>query len=474
MSKIIHENLKNCDQEHLIQFLDELNADKKNILNRQLDNINFDQLKKLIKSHVTNTPVMHVPKDLIPASFFPHVPKNENQKKLYIEAAEKGKELLSLGQACAFTVAGGQGTRLGYDGAKGTFPITPVKGKSLFQYFGESIKRASIKFGSDIPWYIMTSDMNDAETQEFFLKNNFFGLSENDVMFFKQGTMPVMGQDGKILLDEKHSISLAPDGHGGSLSALRNSGALKDMKKRGIEYISYFQVDNPLVSVVNPLLLGLHCIEKSEMSSIALSKTNPFEKLGNLCMSDGKLMIIEYSDLPDELAEKRDESGKLCFVAGSPAIHVLSRMFVERLTDSGNISLPWHRADKKVSFIGKDGEKNHPDAVNAVKLETFIFDALPLADRTILLEAKREDEFAPTKNKTGVDSIESCRQMLIERDAKLIEQATGIEFPVKSNGALNCTVELSPLKYFDKEDVAVDAEMFKANIPAQGDSRYYG
>ena len=473
MNKITFENLKNCNQIHLLKFLDELNIDKKNILTNQLDNINFDQLIKLIQSHVVNVPKTYVPSDLSPASFFPCKPKNEEQKKLYVEAVKKGKELLSLGHVCAFTVAGGQGTRLGYDGAKGTFPITPVKGKSLFQYFAESIKCASVKFGSPIPWYIMTSDMNDTETKKFFEKNDFFGLTENDVMFFKQGTMPVMGKDGKILLDEKYSIALAPDGHGGSLSALKNSGALADMQKRGIEYISYFQVDNPLISIVNPLLLGLHCIEKSEMSSIMLSKTNPFEKLGNFCMSDGKLMIIEYSDLPDELAEKRDESGELCFVAGSPAIHVLNRKFVERLTESGDISLPWHRADKKVPFIGEDGEKKQSDEINAVKLETFIFDALPLADKTILLEAKREDEFAPTKNKTGIDSIDSCRRMLIERDAILIEQATGIKLPVKFNGVLDCIVELSPLKYFDIEDIAADTEMFEKNIPAPGDSRYY-
>ncbi len=469
----ILEKLKLYSQEHLLNFFDELSNEQKKKLVEQLEKIDWDEVDKLTKSYVLTRPENAIPKDLIPAPFFPLISKNDEQKKLYSEAAKYGEKLLSEGEVATFTVAGGQGTRLGFNGPKGTYPITPIKEKSLFQYFAELIKRASEKYDECIPWYIMTSDMNDQATREFFENNSYFGLSKTNVMFFKQGTMPAIGNDGKLLLDEKYSLALAPNGHGGSLLALKNSGALNDMLKRGVEYISYFQVDNPLVSVVNPLLLGLHCLEESEMSSIMLSKTGPFEKLGNFCVSNGRLMIIEYSDMPNELAEKVDSSGNLCFVAGSPAIHVISRKFVERLTKSGNISLPWHRADKKVAYIDESGLKKQPDDINAVKLETFIFDALSLADKTIILEAAREKEFAPTKNKTGVDSVESCRDMLIARDADRLEKLAGIKIPRKANGEPDCTIELSPLKYFDDEDVANDAEILIGKAPLKGEKVYY-
>ncbi len=473
MYKEIYKKLKLHNQGHLLSFWDELSDKQKNILANQLEKIDWDEIEKLIQSHVQNVPDNAMPKDLIPAPFFPLIPKNDEQKKLYSEAVKHGENLLSKGQVAAFTVAGGQGTRLGFDGPKGTYPITPIKGKSLFKYFAESIKRASEKYGKCMPWYIMTSDMNDKTTRDFFKNNSYFGLSESNVMFFKQGTMPAIGGNGKIPLDEKHSLALAPNGHGGSLLALRNSGALEDMRKRGIEYISFFQIDNPLVSVVNPLLIGLHCLEKSEMSSIMLSKTGPSEKLGNFCVSNGRLMIIEYSDMPIELAEKTDASGNLCFVAGSPAIHVISRKFVERLTQDGSISLPWHRAEKKVSYIDETGHKVQPNDINAVKLETFIFDALSLADKTIILEAAREEEFAPTKNKTGVDSVESCKKMLIARDAARLEKFAGIKIPRKANGEPDCLVELSPLKYIDGQDVANNATLLAKKVPLKGESVYY-
>ena len=244
------------------------------------------------------------------------------------------------------------------------------------------------------------------------------------------------------------------------------------MKKLGVEYISYFQVDNPLVPVANPLMIGLHALEKSEMSSIMLSKTNAFEKLGNFCVTGGKLQIIEYSDMPKELAE-RTTNGKLDFIAGSPAIHVISREFIERLTANGKLDLPWHRADKKVAYVTADGTPVKPEAPNAVKLESFIFDALPLASSTIILEADRKECFAPTKNATGVDSAESCRAMLCARDARRMDLA-GVKVPRKDDGTPDCIVELSPRKVFDDEDAV---EFFKSNpakAPERNSSTAYG
>ena len=230
MDKKIIAKLKLYNQEHLLKFWDELSDVQKNILINQLKNIGWDEIGRLIKTHVLNEPKTTMPDDLSPASYFPLHPENGAQKRLYSEAIKKGKNILSNDHVAAFTVAGGQGTRLDFDGPKGTYPITPVKRKSLFQYFAESLKRASEKFNANIPWYIMTSDMNDKATKDFFEENLYFGLSNKNIMFFKQGTMPAIGSDGKILLNEKYSLALASNGHGGSLLALRGASYSTNLK----------------------------------------------------------------------------------------------------------------------------------------------------------------------------------------------------------------------------------------------------
>lgn len=473
MFKELLDKLSMFGQEHLLKFWNELNQEERSILTAQINEINWNEIDGLIKEYVLKKPVIKIPGDLAPAPFFTLEPKTKKQKELYKEAIGKAKSLLSASKIAAFTVAGGQGTRLGFDGPKGTYPITPLKGKSLFQCFAERIKRASEKYSATIPWYIMTSDMNHSETVSFFEIHNFFGLNKSNVMFFRQGTMPAIGMNGKILLDTKSELALSPNGHGGSLLGLHKSGALADMTKRDVEYISYFQVDNPLAPIIDLLFIGLHAITESEMSAIMLSKTGPFEKLGNFCVSGGRTMIIEYSDMPNALAEKRNSDGSLAFIAGSPAIHIISKSFVERLTKNDSISLPWHRADKKVPFINENGVRVVPDKENAVKLESFIFDALPIAEKTMILEARREKQFAPTKNKTGIDSVESCRKMLIERDAEWLEKYAEIKVPRKPNGDADCVVELSPIVYFDEEDVALNKAKLKAQKLSIGGSVYF-
>jgi len=444
--------LKRYGQEHLLAFIDELDSKERKRLISQIAHIDFEELEELIEKYVIHKPETNIPDDISPAPYFPETPNGKEQEKLYLEAERLGKKLLKDGKIAALTVAGGQGSRLGFNGPKGSYPITPIKHKTLFQYFAESLIRAGEKFGSPVKWYIMTSTVNDRATRDFFEDNNYFGLDKGKVFFFIQGTMPAIGLDGKLLLSEKGSLALAPNGHGGTLLALHSSGALDDMRENGIEHISYFQVDNPLVSVVSPLFIGLHILEDSEISARALIKTGPFEKLGNFCVVDNRLEIIEYSDMPDELAQEMDESGRLRFRAGSPAIHILSREFVERLTTGGRLQLPWHRADKKVPYIDKTGNSVVPEESNGVKLETFIFDAMPMADKTMILEAEREREFAPVKNKSGVDSAESCKAMLIARDAEWLGCA-GVNVPKKDDGTPDCVIELAPSKFFDIEDV---------------------
>jgi UDP-N-acetylglucosamine/UDP-N-acetylgalactosamine diphosphorylase len=473
MSTNMTGKLEAAGQSRLAKALMSLSGKSKERLERQLEQIDWDELPRLIKDYVLKKPETTIPSDLSPAPFFPLKPRDAKEGEHYKMALAEGRRLLSSGKVAALTVAGGQGTRLGFDGPKGTFPISPVKHKTLFQIFAEGLKRNSEKYGARIQWFIMTSELNDATTREFFKSNSFFGLPSNSVSFFTQGTMPAIAYDGSLLLAEPDSLALAPNGHGGTLLALRKSGALDLMSKLGVEHISYFQVDNPLVPVVDPFFIGLHSLEKAEISAIMLPKTNPYEKLGNFCLSKGRLEIIEYSDMPKDLAEKRNHDGSLAFIAGSPAIHVISRAFVERLTKDGRLDMPWHRADKKVAFIDDSGKAVSPEKPNAVKLESFIFDALPLATKTMVIEGRREELFAPTKNPTGVDSVESCRAMMVARDARRLELA-GAKVPRKSDGFPDCLVEISPLLAFDDEDAASVLKAKGISSPKPGSENYYG
>lgn len=458
-------------QDRAAEAWDKLNGAGRAKLERQFAALDFAELDALIRDYVLKKPETRIPAVLAPAPFFPLTPSDAAQAAYYQKAKAKGCELLGAGKVAMLVVAGGQGTRLGFDGPKGTFPIGPVTGKTLFQYFAEEIARVAEKYGARLPWYIMTSELNDKSTRDFFAAHNCFGLDPGNVRFFTQGTMPAIGYDGKLLLNAPDSLALSPNGHGGALLALRKSGALDEMRREGVEYISYFQVDNPLAPLADVLFLGLHALEGAQMSARVLLKTGPFEKLGNFCLADGRLHVIEYSDLPAELATRVNPDGTLAFPAGSPAIHVISRGFVEALTADGRLKLPWHRADKKVSYLNDAGELVKPKTPNAVKFESFIFDALPLAEKTMLLEGCRTEHFAPVKNRTGVDSADSCRAMLIARDARRLELAS-FAVPRRNDGTADCIVEISPRLVCDDADAArLNAPEYAA--PEAGKKVYY-
>ncbi|RMF75463.1 MAG: UDPGP type 1 family protein, partial [Planctomycetota bacterium] len=328
----------------------------------------------LIPTHVTSRPQIDTPDRLEPAPVLPAGGPGEPPR--YAEARRAGEAAIREGRVAAFTVAGGQGTRLGFDGPKGAFRISPIRNAPLFQLFAEQLRGTARRFGRLPRWYVMTSPLNDDETRAFFEEHAYFGLPRDEVVFFRQRQMAVFLPDGRIALSEKHRVALSPDGHGGSLRALAESGALEDMRARGIDYISYFQVDNPLVRAIDPLFVGLHVVEKSEMSSKAVTKADDLERVGNFCLADGKLTVIEYSDMPESLARAKNPDGSRRFDAGSIAIHILNREFVERMTSADSaIRLPWHRADKKVPVVDDAGRKVVPDGPNVVKLEMFVFDA---------------------------------------------------------------------------------------------------
>jgi UDP-N-acetylglucosamine/UDP-N-acetylgalactosamine diphosphorylase len=450
-------------QEHTLRFWDSLDEAGRARLAAQLNDLDWQSFDDWVREYVQKATVPPFPAALQPAPYYPLSPRNAAEAVLYDAAARRGETLLREGRVAGFTVAGGQGTRLGYDGPKGTFPISPIRRKSLFQLFAESVVRARERYGAAIPWYIMTSPANDDATRAFFAEHDFFGLPRGDVLFLVQGMLPAIGLDGKLLLAASDSLALSPNGHGGCLLALRQGGALDDMRRRRIEHLSYWQVDNPLVQMFDPFFLGLHDLTGSEMSSRGLLKTGPQEKLGNYGRDGQRLLIIEYSDMPDALANAREADGRLRFRMGSPAIHLLTRAFVERLTMDGRLCLPLHRAVKKVAFVdesGQPGKSHHP---NAVKLEMFIFDALPLARRAIVVEADRTEHFGPVKNPAGVDSVESSQRLQQERAARWLE-AAGVSVPRRPDGTLDVRLELSPRRFLDRADVVAAAGTLPAPV----------
>ncbi|MDZ4755808.1 MAG: UDPGP type 1 family protein [Phycisphaerae bacterium] len=450
----LRSRFESAGQGHVFRFYEELLPEQQARFLDQLDGI---ELTELARMH-GELSAKESPIDLAAIAPVPYVPLNRADGARYRAI---GDDLIRATKVAAFVVAGGQGTRLGWRGPKGTYPATVVTGKPLFRVFAEQILAASRKYGVTIPWYVMTSPLNDADTRAFFRDNNWFGLEERDVFLFPQGTLPSLTNDGKLLLEERDLVAVNPDGHGGALRALKSSGAVEDMLARGITQLSYFQVDNPLVQVIDPLFLGLHAADpgsSGEMSSKMVPKRSPDEKVGVFCRerrpSGARTRVLEYSDLPAEIAQAKDANGQLRYIAGSIAIHILSVAFIDRLTaDTHRFGLPFHRAFKKVPCIDPDsGAKTDPQQPNAVKFEAFIFDALAECRSSLVVETSRVEEFAPIKNATGDDSPASSHQLQSERAAQWLA-SIGVSVPRTNGGACNARIEISPLTALDVIDL---------------------
>ena len=439
----IRRRAADAGQDHVFRFWADLSGYGRRRLLEQLAEIDFRQLGRLIERHVRHPEPENLPADLQPAPFIP-LPTTDAQRRECCHAHGRGDRLIAAGKVAAFTVAGGQGTRLGYNGPKGAFRVGPVSERPLFQVFAEGILAVRRASGAAIPWYVMTSETNDQATRDFFAEHDYFGLPRGDVLFFRQGMMPAVDFKGRLILSAPDSLARSPDGHGGSLLALARRGMLADMADRGIEHISYWQVDNPLVPPLDPVFLGYHADAGSDMSSKMARKRDPFEKLGNFCLSGDRLHVIEYSDMPDDLAEQTDGEGRLRFEAGSIAIHILARRFVERLTAGGEFALPFHRAEKKIPYVDEAGETVTPDEPNGVKFEMFVFDALPLAENPVVLEIDRAREFSPVKNAQGEDSPATARRDMVRLAADRLE-AAGVAVPRDNTGEPTVQVEISPL-----------------------------
>ena len=439
-------------QGHVFRYWDELPEQSKQRLLAQLQGIDFALMRKLKKQCLDPAEEKGIEGDLEPAEVIP-IPKTQSQRRNEERARQVGEELIRAGKVGAFLVAGGQGTRLDYPGPKGLFPIGPVTGKSLFQMHAEKILAAGRAYDVRIPWYIMTSETNDDATRHFFRENSFFGLKEGDIRFLKQKMIPALDEQGKFILDKNDHIFMSPDGHGGSLLALAESGALEDMKKRGVEIISYFQVDNVLIKIVDPVFIGHHVQADAEMSSKMVRKRNADEKVGVFGRISRKLKVIEYSDMKEEDAKAVNPDGSLKYDSGSIAVHLMNTHFIEQEV-VGGLRLPYHIAHKKIDCLNEKGEEISPDKPNGYKFETFVFDALADTHRSVVMEVERTEEFSPVKNVRGEDSPETARRDLCNLFGRWLESA-GLPVPRDEDGHVKIPVEINPLFARNEEELVI-------------------
>ena len=447
------QEFERAGQGHVFAFYNELAPEAQQALLSDAAEIDLGEIDRLTQTLLAKGAATGLDLTGLAPAPFELRPENGGNAQDWADAKTAGEFALRAGRVAAFTVAGGQGTRLGYDGPKGTFPVTPIKQKTLFQVFAEKVRAAGVRYGKPLHWFIMTSNANHGATESFFKDNGYFGLAEDHVHFFRQGRMPAVTTEGKILLETKGTIAMSPDGHGGSLRALDRSGSLDLMAREGIDILSYFQVDNPLVRGIDPTFIGWHVLRGSEMSSKMVAKAYAGEKVGHFCTQGGKNIVIEYSDLPKSYQEEIDPAtGALRYIAGSIAIHILDTKFIRRMA-RGDDSLPFHRADKKIPTVDDAGNPVKPEKNNGVKFEMFVFDALPFASNPVVIETRRADDFSPVKNADGLDSPKTCADDQLRQFGRWLN-AHGAALPTDATGLPPFAVEVSPLFGYDEDSFA--------------------
>jgi UDP-N-acetylglucosamine/UDP-N-acetylgalactosamine diphosphorylase len=437
--------LRQYGQEHVLAGWPGLAEEQRRELVAQLEAIDLDQLHQLYKQReeLYSLPAPDAIKPVPVIGFDQASPAVRRQ----------GEEALRRGEVAVLIVAGGQGSRLGFEHPKGMFPVGPVSGKSLFQIHCEKVLALGRRSGKPLLLLIMTSPATDEESRAFFEEKQYFGMPRDQVIFFLQGTMPALDMaTGKLLLDAPGRLFTSPNGHGGTLLALADKGLLDRLHQRGVHHLFYFQVDNPLVKVADPVFLGHHLAARSEVSSKIIPKESATDKLGNLVLVNGRCAMIEYSDLPEDMARQTDAEGRLRFWVGSPAIHLFDVDFLRRVMQ-GEARIPFHIARKKVPYVDEAGKRVEPARENALKFEMFIFDVLPRAERWTVVETSRREEFEPLKNASGRDSPETVRQALSNLAAEWVERAS-VGVPRKANGDAAVALEISPLFALDAEELA--------------------
>ena len=391
-------------QDHVLAFWDTLDGAARAALLDQIASLDFDSIaamRALLKGR--SSAGAQDPGGMEPADVA------ELSAGDAVRCAQLGEQAIRAGKVGVILVAGGQGSRLGYEGPKGCYPIGPVTRSSLFHYHARKVLALERRYGAEVPLYVMTSPMNNGQTRAFFEAHEYFGLSRDRVLFFSQAMWPALDAEGRILLDAPGHIFMSPDGHGGMLAALERNGCLADMRRRGLSTVFYFQVDNPMVQVADPAFIGYHLWRKADLSIKVCAKRDPDEGLGVVVNRGGRTLMVEYTEFTPEQKRETRADGRLKYLYGSVAIHVFSVDFLVREADAG---LPLHIAHKKIPVCAADGSVVKPSAPNGFKFEKFIFDCMSDANVCTCLAFDRSEEFSPVKNAEGNDSPATCRRDL--------------------------------------------------------------
>lgn len=393
--------LKEFNQEQILELLELLNKDERKIISKQILELDFDKINSLYKELKNKEKINSDNTEAITAV---------NKDKLETSELEKynelGKNIICNNQYAVVTMSGGQGTRLGYDGPKGTFKIDiRPESKYLFEILADRLKEANKKYNVTIPWYIMTSTENNDDIVEFFKLHKYFGYPKESIMFFEQGNLPLITVDGKLIIGSNKKIKVAADGNGGIFQSMFKNSVLEDMKKRNIKWIFIGSIDNVLLKLDDITLLGLAEDRNVEIATKSILKNSPEEKVGAICKQNGKIRVIEYSEMSEEMKQKKNEDGELAFGESHIMCNLFSINALDKLSDK---QLPYHIAFKKSDYLNKEGVIVKVETPNIYKFETFIFDAWKYFDDIAILRGKREEDFAPVKNATGIDSPETA------------------------------------------------------------------
>ena len=403
---IAKEMLEKYGQEQLLSCYNRMNKSKQDELLNEILTTDFKKVNQLFattknKKEDKNSKIEPIE----------HISKDKLTEEEYEKYQKIGEQAIKQGKLAVVTMAGGQGTRLGHTGPKGTYDIGLESHKSIFEILCDNFKRAKEKYGVCIPWYIMTSDENNEETVKFFDENNYFGYPKTEVYFFRQGKLPMIDQKGKILLNEEGMIKQAADGHGGVLNAMRKNGVIYDMKERNIEWVFISGVDNILAKFIDPVFLGAQISNQYMAASKSVVKAYANEKVGVFCKRNGRPSVIEYTEISEELASEVDSKGEFLLGDSNIVNHQFSIDILEELSSE---KLPYHRAFKKANYLGKDGKVINVNEPNAYKFEAFIFDVFEQVSKMLVFRVKREEEFAPIKNAEGKDSPDTAKKLYEE------------------------------------------------------------
>ena len=401
----IRSHLKALGQEHLLRFYDELDSSSQSRLIDQLKGLDYSVLD------ITDKQEQRGHFEPLGAMTLDQIEKDRPR------LTEIGLDAIRKGEVGAVLLAGGQGSRLGSADPKGMFDIGINTRLYIFECLINNLLEVTEKAGTFLPLFIMTSRQNDAQTREFLKAHDYFGYDESHIHFFVQEQLPTVDVNGKLMLSAKDTVSCAPNGNGGWYISMRRSGLFKRIKNaKSLKWLNVFAVDNVLQKIADPCFVGAVISEGKSCGAKVVSKAAPDEKVGVLCLEDGKPSIVEYYEMTDEMKTLRDPDGSLSYRFGV----ILNYLFrIDELDKAFGVSLPLHRAFKQVSFIDDNGELIRPEKPNAYKFETLVLDMVRLQSSCLAFEVEREREFAPVKNKTGIDSVESARALLQKNGVEL-------------------------------------------------------